>query len=100
MKKNCWDYFSCGKEIGGKNIEKFGVCPVSIEKKLDKIHNGKNAGRSCWVVAETFCGEKLQGNFVNKVKRCLKCEFYKKVFVEESKNFVYPIELMKILKEK
>lgn len=31
MGLNCWEFMRCGREVGGKNTEKLGVCPVSPE---------------------------------------------------------------------
>lgn len=80
---NCWEFKKCGREYGGENADSLGVCPAHTEKKLDGIHGGRNAGRSCWVIAGTFCGGKVQGTFAEKEKSCLSCDFYKLVRRDE-----------------
>lgn len=80
---NCWEYKKCGREPGGKNVRDMGVCPASTERSLDGIHRGDNAGRSCWIIAGTFCGGKVQGSYASKMNNCADCEFFKLVMYEE-----------------
>ena len=40
-KQNCWEFKGCGREPGGENIADCGICPASIEEKLDGIHGGE-----------------------------------------------------------
>jgi len=61
-----------------------------MEKSLDGIHGGKNAGRACWVVAGTMCRGKVQGTFAKKFKDCRRCNFYIKVRLEEGLSFKKP----------
>jgi hypothetical protein len=56
---------------------------VPVEERLDGVHGGKNAGRTCWVVSGTFCEDKVQGTFASKLRSCLLCEFYKEVLSDE-----------------
>ncbi len=93
-KKNCWEFFNCGRETGGKNVQELGVCPATKEQKLNNIHGGKNAGRTCWAVAGTFCKGDLQGHYADKMQNCKKCDFYKEVIKEED-NISNPEELLK-----
>jgi hypothetical protein len=83
MKRNCWEFKGCGREAGGMNATEMGICPAYVEQKLNGVHEGKNAGRSCWVVAGTFCGDRVQGTFAEKERTCLECDFYKNVRKEE-----------------
>jgi hypothetical protein len=94
MKSNCWEYKKCGREPGGENAEKMGVCPAATNKRLDGIHRGKNAGRVCWIVAGTMCGGDVQGTFANKYKDCRECDFYQRVREEEGTQFLVTIELI------
>jgi len=87
-KENCWEYKKCGRAPGGDRVNELGICPVTKDSRLDKVHGGVNAGRSCWVVAGTFCGGKVQGVFAQKYKTCKDCDFYKKVLAEEGSKFV------------
>jgi len=98
MKQNCWEFFKCGRQPDGDKVEELGICPVACETKLDTVHCGINAGRTCWVVAGSYCDGEIQGRFVSKVKKCMSCEFYKKVFKEEGRNFTLPLDLLKKLK--
>lgn len=86
MKTNCWEYKKCGRESNGAKGGKINVCPASTERILDGVHGGVNAGRSCWVVAGTMCDGKVQGTFAQKVKDCLRCDFYALVINEERDN--------------
>ena len=82
-KRNCWDIMKCGRQAGGRNIGEFGICPASTESRLDGIHGGRNAGRSCWVVAGTMCHGRPQGTFAQKTRNCGNCPFYSSVRKEE-----------------
>ena len=82
-RQNCWEVKKCGREQGGANADKNGVCPVSTETSSDGINKGKNGGRICWAIAGTFCNEKVQGTFAEKESTCMSCDFYKRVKEEE-----------------
>ncbi len=95
-KQNCWEVIKCGRESdsGDYFFSDAGTCPASIELCTDGVNGGKNAGRACWAIAGTFCGGEIQGNYVNKLKSCLQCDFYKQVQKEEGNQFVTGSELM------
>lgn len=97
MKQNCWEFKKCGRESGGCKVHELGVCPASIEQKLDGIHEGKNSGRACWVVGGTYCKGEVQGNYAKKLSNCMECDFYKKVKSEES-PFILSARLLVKLK--
>ena len=98
MKKlNCWEFKKCGREPKGAKVQEFGVCPATTEKNLDGEHEGKNAGRCCWVLAGTLCKGEVQGTFAQKYKSCVDCEFYKLVKKEEFPHFVLSAVLFKKL---
>ena len=82
-KMNCWEYKKCGRELGGLKAEKEGVCPAAAENPFNAFNNGLNAGRSCWLVAGTFCDHEIMGTFAEKIDTCKNCGFYKKVQEEE-----------------
>lgn len=84
----------CGREYGGVRVPELGTCPAAIERGLDGMHGGRNAGRSCWVVAGTFCGGQVQGSFAKKYRNCGRCNFYIKVRMEEGVNFRMPMVLL------
>ena len=73
---NCWEYKNCGREPGGDRVEELGICSAATEKRLDGVHGGKNAGRSCWVVAGTF-SDKTNCYFTSEYKSCEECDFYR-----------------------
>lgn len=98
-KQNCWDYMKCGREEGGAKAQDLGVCPAYKEKRLHGVHDGDNAGRSCWVIAGTYCGSRVQGTFAEKKRNCLECDFYAVVSKEEgiAGSFLMSPELMELL---
>ncbi len=83
---NCWEFKNCGRYPGGPKANELGVCPVTIESKVDGINRGKNGGRACWAVTGTLCGGAVQGTFASKLSNCLKCEFYQLVGEQEGEN--------------
>lgn len=95
MKKvNCWEFKKCGREPGGSHVHDLGICPATIEKKLDSVHDGVNAGRSCWVLAGTLCKGEVQGTFAQKYKSCEICDFYMMVKQEEYPKFMLSAVLL------
>lgn len=99
MKNNCWEVKKCGRQPGGEKAKELGICPASTETKLDGVHEGKNAGRACWVVAGTLCKGEVQGTFAKKFDNCEKCEFYLSVQKEEFPRFVFSSILLAKLKK-
>lgn len=99
MKKlNCWEFMKCGREPGGINTEKLGVCPASVKLKAHGINSGKHGGRACWAIAGTCCGGNIQGTFAKKFHDCVKCPFYALVTSEEDRCLI-GTEILKILEE-
>jgi hypothetical protein len=94
-KLNCWEIKGCERQPGGKKAAELGICPAAVEKKLDGLHGGKNAGRACWLVAGTMCSGKVQGTFAQKYGNCEKCDFFEAVREEER-----PVFKMRLLKKK
>jgi len=74
----------CRREPGGEKADKLGECPAAIDSTFDGFNLGHNAGRTCWLVAGTFCNGKVQGSFAKKRVSCRECDFYQKVNYEES----------------
>ena len=97
-KMNCWEFKKCGRQPGGQNVAKLGICPAASEKRVDGMNNGTNGGRTCWVVSGTLCGGVIQGTFAAKIKNCNNCEFYSKVYEEEGKSFSMASEILAKLK--
>jgi hypothetical protein len=96
-KQNCWEFMKCGREPRGAKVADLGVCPAATEAKLDGLHGGRNAGRTCWVIAGILCGGEVQGVFAAKMDNCLDCDFYKLVCEEEGANSLKPKVLLERL---
>lgn len=79
-------------------VDDLGVCPAATEERLDGVHDGTNAGRTCWVVAGTFCDGEAACIFVKEVKDCTHCEVHKKVSNEEFPYLLPTPELLRRLK--
>ncbi len=86
-KPNCWEIKQCGREKGGTKSHDLGVCPASIDESSDGINEGRNAGRICWAIAGTFCGDQVQGDFAQKSVSCMSCEVFKQIKQEEADDF-------------
>ncbi len=102
-KMNCWEFKKCGREPGGKNAKKEGICPAAVETTFDGFHSGKNAGRACWAVAGTFCGGdggEPRGTYAQKFLDCTKCDFHHRVILEEKEYKSAVAHLRKIKKGK
>ncbi len=93
-KSNCWEYKKCGREPGGIKVHDLGICPATVEEGLDETHGGKNGGRSCWAVAGSLCGGKVQGTFAQKYGNCVICDFFKMVKEEEGADFTLSSDLL------
>ena len=97
-KMNCWEFKKCGRQPGGDKVTEFGICPAAAEIKTDKINDGKNGGRACWVIAGTLCKGEIQGSFALKIKNCMTCDFYRQVMKEEGNNFKTAGEILILLR--
>jgi len=86
-KENCWEFKKCGREPGGMNVSRFGICPATTSGKGSKMNSGQNRGRICWAVSGTFCDGEVQGTFAQKEASCLNCPFFKVVEEEEDRGF-------------
>jgi hypothetical protein len=87
LKLNCWEIMKCGREPGGVNLDKLGVCPAAESLEADGINEGKKGGRICWAVAGTFCHGAVQGRFANDLDSCILCKVFQKVKKEEGLDF-------------
>ena len=86
-KLNCWEFKRCGRQAGGIHEQDLGRCPATMEESLDAVHDGVNAGRTCWIVAGTLCKGEVQGTFAQKFSNCKECDFYISVREEEGTSF-------------
>jgi hypothetical protein len=96
-KTNCWEFKNCGRQPGGAKVGQLGVCPASIETRVNGMHGGRNGGRVCWAVTGTFCGGVVQGTFAAKLTNCIKCEFYTQVVRDEGRAALGPREVLERL---
>jgi len=85
--------------IEGYAVEGCNDCPATQEARFDGVHDGVNAGRTCWVVAGTMCGGEPQGTFAKKCINCIDCDFYQLVKEEEGANFLEPRALLSMMGE-
>ncbi len=93
MRKNCWEVKRCGRQPGGHRAHE-GICPVATEHRLHGVHGGKNAGRSCWIVAGSLCGDRTQGDFTGKFDNCSRCPFFDQVRKDEGGRYQMAITLL------
>jgi hypothetical protein len=84
MKLNCWEYKNCGRQPGGHNEQKLGVCSTILTTQLDGSNGGVNAGRSCWVIAGTQSGKKVECVFAKQISNCMNCDFFQYVREQEA----------------
>jgi hypothetical protein len=84
-KINCWEFMGCGLYAKRNSAlsSSSGTCPAALEKRFDGMHGGMNAGRACWVIPHTMCGNTIQGAFEEKCGVCMTCDFYISVLEEE-----------------
>ena len=87
-KINCWEHKKCGREVGGAKERELGGCPAATNFTYKGTNDGKSAGRYCWKVAGTLCGGSVQGSFVEKMKSCVKCDFFALVKTAEGVTFL------------
>ena len=78
---NCWEFMKCGFGPGQIGKEMSGSCPTASITNFNGCNGGYNAGRACWMIAETRCKGKIQGTFLEKIVDCQKCDFYN--FIEK-----------------
>lgn len=95
-KLNCWEFYNCGKEEGGKDVGMEGPCPASTFEAAHNFMGGINGGRACAYIAGTFCSETLEGEIkdiykspspANRLKLCTDCDFYHHLRKEEQDRF-------------
>lgn len=71
------------------------ICPAAIETRLNGVHGGTNAGRSCWVIDGTLCNGKKQRRYDKKEKMCQSCDFYQAVLDDEGTDIILPTEFLR-----
>jgi len=78
-KINCWEFMKCGRGPNETEGENCKICPAIRHSSLDGFNEGINSGRTCWLVAGTFCNSKVSGTYAEKIESCRTCEFYQEV---------------------
>ncbi len=66
----------------------------------DGINGGKNAGRICWLIANTMCKCDTGGIFEEMIRTCGECDFYKLVKEEGGEAVTLSIEMLREVYEK
>jgi hypothetical protein len=99
MKKNCWEFKGCGQERRGRK-NSLVKCPVPEMTSADGINGGKNAGRICWLIANTMCKGDTESTFEAMIKTCGECDFYKLVKAEGGKTVMLSIDMLREVYEK
>lgn len=77
---NCWEHEKCGREPGGAKVHEIGVCPTITMKEADGFCGGKNGGRGCAYISNTYSHGIKQGSYQEKLEHFFKCDFYKRAF--------------------
>ena len=98
-RKNCWEFFNCGRQPGGDKEKEMGICPASIQFSLNGTNEGINGGRACWAVAGTMCKGKTQGTYAQKLGDCLRCEFYASIRQDQGGSLVTTKDILKKINE-
>ena len=98
-RKNCWDFFKCGRQPGGEKANEMGVCPATVQTSLHGTNEGINGGRACWAIAGTLCKGKTQGTYAQKLGDCLRCEFYASIRQDQGGSLVTTKDILKKLHE-
>lgn len=73
-KPNCWELTRCDKE---------SFCPAGIKTEFDGFFGGKNGGRFCAFIPETFCKDGRPRMPQEKMALCANCSFYHKEILAE-----------------
>lgn len=89
----------CGREPGGTKSAELGVCPAATYKDAHGFLGGKNAGRACAFVSNTFYGGGIQGTYTDKEKNCGKCDFFMKL-KQEHGNEATILSFNKFMRDK
>lgn len=96
-KTNCWEFTGCRKKKTDDRFLGRRKCLVPEMSMYDGMHGGKNAGRACWLVADTTCNGDLQLTFSHKLTTCSQCDFYLKVKEEEGNLLDAPLTIVENL---
>jgi len=101
-KQNCWEYKECGREPGGYEVDRYGVCSASTSAESNGLNDGKNGGSICWAIAGSFINGKVTGKYAGDRFSCVNCDFFKSVSEEQGvDNFemVTPVQMVHFKKK-
>jgi hypothetical protein len=73
---------------------------VATEARANGINGGTNGGRSCWAIAGSLCGGKVQGSYATKLGNCLQCDFFNEVRRQQADKFVSSREILNLVNPK
>ena len=97
MKKlNCWEYNNCGREPGGRNVEKHGACPTTTDRLYTGTNGGTKAGRACWIVSGSFSTGKKHCLLAQGNNCCTRCDIFKTVKKEREKEALHKTILTRL----
>jgi hypothetical protein len=65
--ENCWEFRKCGREPGGENAERLGICQAAIAIYANGLNGGINGGRICYAI---------NGKFSSHKTPCMHCDFF------------------------
>ncbi len=69
---NCWEFIRCGREEGGINVERLGVCPAYPED-----------GQRCATIDGTFC-DLVKAMHDITHSSCLECPFFNSIHFDKN----------------
>jgi hypothetical protein len=64
---NCWEFMRCGREAGGRNVDRLGICPAYPED-----------GQRCATVVGTFC-DLVKALYATRHSGCPDCPFFNSI---------------------
>ncbi|WP_417909173.1 two-CW domain-containing protein [Candidatus Electronema sp. PJ] len=101
-KRNCWEVKQCGRQPGGINAKRDGICPAATLTAINGTNGGLNGGRACWALTGTMSGpaDKVQGTFARDLSSCYACKFYEQVMCEELDNFEGTVQIVRKLRDR
>lgn len=88
MKRNCWEFNHCGRELGGEKSKIQGVCNSVTFTAFNGTNCGFNSGRYCWSVSGSLKDGPKTCVHNPPLEDCTQCDFYLFVKREENVNFI------------
>ncbi len=83
MPRDCWEFFQCGREIGGEKVEELGICPAVTASERDGNCSDKNGDRGCAFISGNFCNGVNQGSLKDEEINCIQCVFFRMVSLND-----------------